>query len=71
MEDLARRSAEKVLGMVKRSFGKLGRSTLPDQAEERDARGVDDIAIQADELAKRIGLEVHRALHDGLDADDR
>ena len=71
VEDVARRSAEGVLGMVKRSFGKFGRSTLPGQVEERDAGQVDDIATRADELAKRIGLEIHRALYDSPDADDR
>ncbi len=64
-EDFERRVEELAEGMLKRTLGKLDRSTPRREAgEPGGGRSIDEMAAHADELARRIELEIRRAFRD-------
>jgi len=64
-EDHEQRIEDYVLGVLDQSLGELARSTPADEAE---VGGVDDMAARADELARRIELEILQEWRDGTDS---
>lgn len=67
-EDHERRIEDYVLSVLDQSLGDLARSAPAGEAEEPGAGGVDDMASRADELARRIELEIFQEWRDATDA---
>ena len=57
-----------MLNVLDQSFAELGRSTPPSEAGEPSVGGVDDMAARADELARRIELEIRQEWRDATDS---
>lgn len=78
VEEFAERTADGVLGMLERSFGRIGRpaagsvpepSTSSEAGAEPTGIALDDIAARAEELGRRIEEEMRRAQRDAAGPD--
>ena len=68
-EEFARRTTEGILGMIDRKLGDIGRSTDGGAHDAEVELG--DVAIRADELARRAQAGIRKALEErGWKLDD-